>query len=324
MNIALQKALSGARRLTHYGKSDVSCPPQKYDHEGAEASELIRTRITSGEPLLAARIGTGELDAIITYLARKRSRQYPGQKSIEYVFNKEKPKFWYHAGIRKSLWNGAGVFSTSDEGLDTFSNIFISSLDEVDILGSWNNEENMLGNHLSNCAKIPLKDLEPYYNDNSPWSEALAGKKVLVVHPFSESIQLQYKNRLHLFANKKILPEFTLITYKPLQTIAYNRDERFQTWTDALCFMCNEIENLDFDIAIIGAGGYGLPIGAFIKKQGRQAIHLGGATQILFGIKGSRWEQIPFFQNLFNQHWIRPRQDETPENASKVEDGCYW
>ena len=51
---------------------------------------------------------------------------------------------------------------------------------------------------------------------------------------------------------------------------------------------------------------------------------MGGATQILFGIKGRRWEEIPFFQNLINEYWVRPSIDETPSKANLVEDACYW
>jgi hypothetical protein len=35
-------------------------------------------------------------------------------------------------------------------------------------------------------------------------------------------------------------------------------------------------------------------------------VHLGGATQRLFGIRGKRWDERPFFQNLYNEHWTRP------------------
>jgi hypothetical protein len=34
----------------------------------------------------------------------------------------------------------------------------------------------------------------------------------------------------------------------------------------------------------------GLPLAAAIKAMGRPALHLGGALQLLFGIRGRRWE----------------------------------
>jgi len=45
--------------------------------------------------------------------------------------------------------------------------------------------------------------------------------------------------------------------------------------------MKNEISEIDFDVAIIGAGAYGLPLASYIKEMGRQAIHMGGSTQMV-------------------------------------------
>ena len=85
-----------------------------------------------------------------------------------------------------------------------------------------------------------------------------------------------------------------------------------------------EIASLEFDVAIIGAGAYGLPLGAYIKKIGKQAVHMGGATQILFGIKGKRWEERDYFKKMFNQYWKYPFPVEKPEKANSLEGGAYW
>ena len=132
-----------------------------------------------------------------------------------------------------------------------------------------------------------MRYLEPWFADD-PWTQALAGKKVLVIHPFDELIQEQYAKREQLFPQKNILPEFKLITLKAVLTIAGSKDERFDTWFDALDYMCSEADKIDFDVAIIGCGAYGYPLAAHIKRSGKIAIHLGGVTQALFGIKGKR------------------------------------
>ena len=77
-------------------------------------------------------------------------------------------------------------------------------------------------------------------------------------------------------------------------------------------------------MAIIGAGAYGLPLAAHVKRLGKKAVHLGGATQILFGIRGKRWDEMPFFQKLYNEHWVRPLPSEVPKDYQRVEGGCYW
>lgn len=95
----------------------------------------------------------------------------------------------------------------------------------------------------------------------------------------------------------------------------------------ALDWMCQEALKIEFDVAIIGCGAYGFPLAVKLKQAGKQAIHLGGATQLLFGIKGKRWEENPVFgyvQKFFNESWVYPSESEKPQKASVVEGGCYW
>lgn len=158
------------------------------------------------------------------------------------------------------------------------------------------------------------------------WTQALKGKKVLVVHPFEHSIREQYKKRQHIFERAEvegILPDFDLITLKAHQTIAKNKTN-FKSWFDALDDMCEKCTLLDFDIAIIGCGAYGFPVAAHIKRMGKVAIHFGGATQLLFGIMGNRWEKDSVLSEIVNEYWVRPSKEERPRNSEGVEGACYW
>ena len=149
----------------------------------------------------------------------------------------------------------------------------------------------------------------------------------MIIHPFEESIREQYEKREHIFPGTEILPEFDLLTLKAVQTIAGNKDKRFSTWFEALEWMKNEALKMDFDIAIIGCGAYGFPLAAKLKEAGKQAIHLGGATQLLFGIKGRRWDEESHFKyvrELYNDSWCYPKPIEKITGAEKVENGCYW
>jgi len=49
-----------------------------------------------------------------------------------------------------------------------------------------------------------------------------------------------------------------------------------------------------------------------------------GMVQMLFGIKGKRWDLKPISKELYNSSWIRPSMEERPEHANEVENGCYW
>ena len=112
--------------------------------------------------------------------------------------------------------------------------------------------------------------------------------------------------------------------YKAVQSIGGNGAEGFESWLEAYNYMLNDIAKIDFEIAILGCGAYGLPLAAAIKKMGRQAIHMGGATQLLFGINGKRWDKDPQVSELRNEYWINPSIQEKPPKADGVENGCYW
>ena len=65
------------------------------------------------------------------------------------------------------------------------------------------------------------------------------------------------------------------------------------------------------------------------KDKGKKAVHLGGALQLLFGIRGARWENPNYNQKynysaLMNEYWVKPGNDEKTDNAANVEDSCYW
>lgn len=95
-----------------------------------------------------------------------------------------------------------------------------------------------------------------------------------------------------------------------------------------------QLDRAPYDVVLIGCGAYGFPLAAHAKRTGHQAIHLGGALQLLFGIKGNRWEDesmckkwgLPTgaYTSLFNAYWVRPSNDETPITAASVEGACYW
>ena len=69
-----------------------------------------------------------------------------------------------------------------------------------------------------------------------------------------------------------------------------------------------------------------MPLAVKLKKAGKQAIVIGGGLQLLFGIKGKRWDNgFPEITSLYNEYWVRPSAEETPEKQQKLDDaGAYW
>lgn len=275
-----------------------------YVNTAAEGNRSIGEIIISGKPAMISRCGATEMRCIEEYLNTGK----------------------FSNKIRKEISELSGVFPTTDENLKNFCELYMDCIAQSDLLALWGvGAESKVVRKLDRekTSFMELTALEPYYF-SEPWSAALNGKKVLVIHPFANSIAMQYQKREKLFEDPNVLPKFeSLECIKAVQSIA-NQKTEFATWFDALKYMEQEIAKRDFDVAIIGAGAYSLPLAAYVKQIGKISVQMSGATQVLFGIKGKRWEQIPEISKFFNEYWIRPSENETPSGSAKVEGGCYW
>lgn len=224
------------------------------------------------------------------------------------------------------LNNNAGFFtqSNNEEEYLRFCNIYIDALKSMDLFGVWfmPGEDYIINRYSSRAEIAKLRCLEPYFYEN-PWSLALKGKTVLVVSPFDALIKSQYNKHSILFDNEKVLPNFELKTFRAVQTIGKMKDGRFESWFEALQYMKNEISKIDFDVALVGCGAYSLPLASYIKSLGRGAIHTGGTTQILFGIKGKRWDEMPDINKFYNDFWVRPEHNADIEKATTATED-YW
>ncbi|WP_282118130.1 hypothetical protein [Maribacter aquivivus] len=316
MKIILEKTLKIIRKIIlSLGINKKNT--QLIDQKGNEASQYIYENLLNNEPFFTSRIGATEFNCLTGWLQSKKGNI----KYIDYLTG-HLDSYKIDSNIIQQAYDWSGIFPPEKKIIEQFSALTLKDINEIDVLGIWLKENELLKYELKSKIKIPLKDIEPYFH-KSPWTKALKGKNVLVIHPFTTSIRSQYKKRELLFEDKNILPEFNLITLRAVQSIAGEKTS-YDTWFEALDYMKNEIDKIDFDIAIIGCGAYGLSLGAHIKRKGKKAIHIGGATQILFGIKGSRWDNHPIISKLYNEHWIKPMPEETPKDKDKVEEGCYW
>ena len=122
-----------------------------------------------------------------------------------------------------------------------------------------------------------------------------------------------------------MLPQFAdLLTVQAVQSIAGNKTGHAD-WFAALEDMKQQMSALDYDVALIVCGAYGMHLAVHAKRMGRIGIHTAGWTQMLFGIYGNRWlHDEPQFAHFINPHWVRPSAAETPANAQSIENGCYW
>lgn len=273
------------------------------------SNRYLAEKIRSGHPFMAGRFGSGEMRAFRRTL------------EVGWGLKKEIPE-----ETLDSLFINAGFFPRDRQKVMRFGKLMEESCGQVDLIATWQGlvmEDYVYDTYLPQATQCFLSGLEPFFVEE-PWTSALEGKKVLVIHPFEDTIRSQYGKRKEIFREKEILPEFKLYTLKAVQTIGGQGDERFADWFEALDYMTEEALKTDFNVAIIGCGAYGFPLAARLKAAGRQAVHMGGASQLLFGIRGKRWEDREDYRQIMNEAWCRPQESEKPAGAAKVENSCYW
>lgn len=299
-------------REKHIEKHDKKLLSRDVDKDPESVYSNICEAINSNKPCMISRFGSNELDATLNF-----------RKGHPLSFLRTIYPFWAGNCTKERMLTNAGFFPNDNKSLSHFADLILDIVGEIDILGSWLEHEDVLPID-PKCKKIDITYLVPFWS-KKPWTAQLKGKKVLVIHPFAESIQRQYAKRELLFDNKDILPEFASLTIiKAVQSIG-GETNGFKSWFDALHFMESEIDKVDYDVALIGCGAYGMPLAAHCKKKGKKAVHLGGALQLLFGIRGNRWEtEQDIYKQFMNEHWVRPLENEHPKAAQNVENACYW
>ena len=290
-----------------YGFANKLVNPHKW------GNTYIKTKLLQCEPFIAGKIGGIECSALQEYF------------NNEFRANWFKKMHW--TTLADAMFNNAGIYPQDSELLTRWSEIFSSSLANIDLLAVWNpqyHEDLIIVNWAPDSDLTTMRALEPFYHED-PWSLALESKNILVVSPFTDTIEAQYANKNKVWSNLEgpLLPDFELKTLKCPLSPALVAPEH-ETWEASLSDMCEKIKNIDFDVALIGAGAYSLPLCNFIKRNNKSAIHMGGGLQILFGIKGNRWLEHEVISQFFNDHWVYPSKKETPENTNLVEGSCYW
>lgn len=275
--------------------------------EAQQANDMIFNMIQQKEPLFLGRLGSVELECLCQ-----------NQQLYEIPDSEET----YDRNIRHMMENNAGFFPAKEESLNHFCDIYFNNLKEADLLWSmWQSyfediiyqkfsPNTPIGSFDDSCLPLKL---------NNPWTTALKGKRVLIIHPFTESIETNYKKKELLFERQDFLPEFHLQTLKSVQSIAGEKTI-YEDWFWALEAMKEQMKTFDFDIVLTGAGAYGFPLAQYAKELGKQGIHIGGPLQLLFGIKGKAYHSM----GIYNDYWTEPLDSERPENYKRVEAGRYW
>jgi len=289
----------------------------------AGGNKMIAKRLCSSEPFIAARGGDAELLIVEDLLNQvvPRARQWPRRHS--------------------------GIYPETPEGLQAFGDVYydaMRSLRAPDLFAFFLHrhdiEEVVLKQTLAKSVAMIHEDaLSPFWFD-SPWSACLRNKVVLVIHPFIDSIKCQLLRRTEIFpSSPDILPPFEVKFVKSFQCIG-EEPLPHRDWNETLQASMRLVDEVGhFDVALIAAGSYGLPLAVYCKSVKRaSAIVIGGSLQQLFGLRGMRWEKlyptgykypipVQSVKNpiMYNNAWMFPLRTDSVTHAERIEYGApYW
>lgn len=277
-----------------------------------DGSFYLYRKLKENKPFAVGKIGNCELMCIYNYLLFK---------------HKQQPVQWFPNVVEETYYN-TGVFPQTEISRINFVNEIISSMPNIDCLAWWSVfnldfEARFIKKYSPNCELIDLQSLEPFYS-GCPWTEFLTNKKVLVISPFTDTIQKQYKIKDKIWRDKRLLPDFELLTINHQHSPGIDKPSEYNNWLEMVQNIKTQMNNLDYDIVLTGTGASSLPLTAHARASGKKGIHLGGPLQLLFGIKGRRWDNGDIGKVFYNEYWTRPSLDETPEKFKNIEGGCYW
>ena len=316
----IYKALHSSNQYGQYSNHSIN--------EGgySKGQEVIKEYLSCEEPCMLARFGATELRAFSTWM------QVNNKLTDSFAFDKRKyvkdecmPN-WFSIRNMYGMEYLSGFFPATQENLQRWGSIVEEDINEIDLLFTWQEMEKYICEYLNGVPRVFFADMYYPYRFTNPWCAVLRDKRVLVVSPFAESIERQYSERREkIFPGTEVLPQFELKTVKAYNTIGGNNPYKdITSWFDALEKMKEQMDRIDYDIALLGCGAYAFDLAAHAKRRGKKAITLCGSLQVLFGIYGVRYENYLKQLGLLNKYWIRPSPEERPEGYRLIENGAYW
>lgn len=236
------------------------------------------------------------------------------------------------------LEKNAGVFPAQETSVRTWKSMTEKAIQDSDILAAgWyaplvDDEKHLFMRLHVKATQVPLRALEPYYVPFVyRWTNLLEGRRVAIVSSFAKTCMAQLEKKKEIWPDSwdSLLPD---ATYLPVPTgysssIACGSAEwpaPITNWVDACKYVVDTCCKENAEIVLIGCGGLGMPIAQYLKEKGKICIVMGGAIQVLFGIKGRRWANHEIISQFWNDAWTWPALDETPGSAHLVENSCYW
>jgi hypothetical protein len=239
----------------------------------------------------------------------------------------------YENKLKFHASNQEGVFPASCEFYLEFNRFYMEHVNNLDCLGLFYQPASMemaLINYYQLKNKfIHFVSQEPGRTDEACYLPYFRDKKVLLICPFADLLKSRATREIFegvwsKFGKKWFYPHQVDAVEFPYG-FAKATQEEYSTVMDLFQFIMERIDQKDFDVALIAAGGLSIPIASAIKNMGKIAIDLGGHLQIVFGVIGQRWRNwSDMKENYFNEYWIDMPGRYKPKETNVCDNGAYW
>ena len=242
----------------------------------------------------------------------------------------------YELGLRTHLERQSGIYPSSPAFAQEFVARYAHDLRALDAIGVFGTriEPALAEFHRLPGALIPYKCMEP--DRSSPADDAACylplfrDKRLLIVAPFAGLLRERANERTFEGVWARTGKRWFHPSSVESVEFPYGFDPatqvRFPTALGLCDWICARVDAVQFDVALIAAGGLAIPIAAHIKRSGRIGISLGGHLQVLFGVLGQRWRtRESWADRYFNDAWIdMPERYRPPNWAQLTDGGAYW
>jgi hypothetical protein len=243
----------------------------------------------------------------------------------------------YEAFLKYHCDYMTGVFPSTPEFLNAFSEFFLENVKGINVLGLMEGKnEFQLMKSLTIEAKLThFQSMEP--DRSAPEQASLCylplfgDKKILLISPYAEFIASRAKADIYdsvwsTSGKKWFNPSG--IEYLNIPYSYITATDTHSLYRDSIALyqtICEQIAEYEFDVALIGAGALGIPLANHIKSLGKIGISLGGHLQIIFGVAGARWRRDPEWQKYINPSWVDVPSSFQPMDKDDLTDqGAYW
>jgi hypothetical protein len=337
--------------IRNYGVKDVVPPPYGWiSPSGFEDKQILDVNI---EDMKKENIWFNDNDRIREYISSKLEHNsrfiIPRVAGIEnnfavykeiYPLCSQKNKRYiesYFINVSRTMKNNAGIMISNINSVELYSQMYLKAFENCDLYCGW---------EMNGACYPHIKESHDYikkrfvtkkmvwayaldvfhYVHSNPWTQALKGKRILIISPFEETIREQLPHREKLYGGVDLFPDCKFVTIKPPMTQGSENSREFYEELADFYMRLDKMKNL-YDVALLSCGGYGNIISNYIfTEHEKSAIYMGGTLQMAFGILGKRWllERPDIVRLYMNEYWTHSKDTEKPQGFENIEGGCYW